>query len=357
MLSLPKIRVSQEMKRRIAWAVAIALFIGMLTFVDFTAPIEEAKRCAPSVLKTQWPRYIGCAISAHENLAAGLIGVAGALFAAWLAFTAVMKQIAAERNILAQQRRDEDERTQRRHASAKEVADVCILPAIRAAAVARAIIDRETIPNQLLSTAIDSAEERVEKAFKHLQAMLNTFGLLESVRDLAAEDRMHYLEIIGTLSNLISVYEHGSSGFKDRLRALLTGFDKLYDLLKKYDLDLAREFAGVSQVVNPPEWTASAMTDDEHADPPTERTTFHKEIAIEQHSRVWLGLERIKTEIKKNWPLITLLIISYFLSTIPAYFLSGWWSVLATVLSILFSTVVGYYAITRLITIEKIESS
>jgi hypothetical protein len=42
-------------------------------------------------------RWIGCAMAAHENLAGGLIGGAGALFAAWLAASAVREQIADER--------------------------------------------------------------------------------------------------------------------------------------------------------------------------------------------------------------------------------------------------------------------
>ena len=84
------------------------------------------------------------------------------------------------------------------------------------------------------------------------------------------------------------------------------------------------------------------------------RRTFHEEkIHIPIHSSVTVrsAIRRIRTEIKKNWRLITVLIICDVLSTIPAYFLSGWWSVLVTVLFILFSTVVGYFAITRMITI------
>lgn len=43
-------------------------------------------------------QWAGCAMAAHEGLAAGLIGAAGALFAAWLAFDAVQEQIAQERD-------------------------------------------------------------------------------------------------------------------------------------------------------------------------------------------------------------------------------------------------------------------
>jgi hypothetical protein len=44
-----------------------------------------------------FPKWIGCAMTAHENLAGGLIGTAGALFAGWLAWSAVREQIEMER--------------------------------------------------------------------------------------------------------------------------------------------------------------------------------------------------------------------------------------------------------------------
>jgi hypothetical protein len=43
-----------------------------------------------------FPRWFGCALAMHENLAGGLIGGAGALFAAWLAWQAIMRQISAQ---------------------------------------------------------------------------------------------------------------------------------------------------------------------------------------------------------------------------------------------------------------------
>jgi hypothetical protein len=63
------------------------------------------------------------------------------------------------------------------------------------------------------------------------------------------------------------------------------------------------------------------------------------------------GWSTTKEEIKKNWPLIAVLALCDLLSTVPAYFLSGFLSVAVTVFFILFSTIVGYYAITRVITI------
>jgi hypothetical protein len=45
----------------------------------------------------QFPKWFGCVLGDHDSLAAGLIGAAGALFAAWIAWTAVQRQINADR--------------------------------------------------------------------------------------------------------------------------------------------------------------------------------------------------------------------------------------------------------------------
>jgi hypothetical protein len=42
----------------------------------------------------QFPKLLSCLLSTRETLAAGLIGAGGAIFAAWLAWTAVQRQIA-----------------------------------------------------------------------------------------------------------------------------------------------------------------------------------------------------------------------------------------------------------------------
>jgi hypothetical protein len=89
-------------KRRVIWGTAIfvvlvAFVIGMLTFADSYALTEGTKRCAPGFWKSQWPMYFGCAMAAHEDLAAGLFGGAGALFAARLAFDAIQEQLGEER--------------------------------------------------------------------------------------------------------------------------------------------------------------------------------------------------------------------------------------------------------------------
>jgi hypothetical protein len=88
----------------------------------------------------------------------------------------------------------------------------------------------------------------------------------------------------------------------------------------------------------------------------TRRTVRHvSEIKMPVSVSLSITLQSTKEEIRKNWPLIVVLILGDLVSTTPAYFLSGWTSVAATLGFIVFSTIVGYYAITRVITttIEK----
>src|ERR1051326_6105754 len=72
-------------KRRPIWATVIiislrAIVLGVIVLADASALsiTEPAKRCAPSIWRSQWPVYLGCAVAAHENLSGGLFGAAGA---------------------------------------------------------------------------------------------------------------------------------------------------------------------------------------------------------------------------------------------------------------------------------------
>jgi hypothetical protein len=99
-------------RRRLCWALLVGVGLTVLTvvilaFVDATA-MEDAKRCAPSIWQSQWPKYIGCAAAAHEGLAGGLVGAAGALFAAWLAFDAIQEQFGQERERVRDEHRRQD---------------------------------------------------------------------------------------------------------------------------------------------------------------------------------------------------------------------------------------------------------
>ena len=60
---------------------------------------HDGKLCAPSIWKAQFPKWVGCMMAEHENLAGGLIGASGALFAGWLAWSAVREQINLEEGL------------------------------------------------------------------------------------------------------------------------------------------------------------------------------------------------------------------------------------------------------------------
>ena len=65
-------------------------------------------------------------------------------------------------------------------------------------------------------------------------------------------------------------------------------------------------------------------------------------------------MDSVKKELQKNWGLLVILIGCDVVSTVPAYFLSGWASVVVTVFFIFLSTFLGYLAITRVITITTV---
>jgi hypothetical protein len=88
--------------RRWITALVVAIFIalcvaGLLAFAHTFAPAKmangESTKCFDTILTSQSPKWLGCTMAAHENLAGGLLGAGGALFAAWLAYTATQLQI------------------------------------------------------------------------------------------------------------------------------------------------------------------------------------------------------------------------------------------------------------------------
>jgi DMSO/TMAO reductase YedYZ heme-binding membrane subunit len=54
-------------------------------------------------------------------------------------------------------------------------------------------------------------------------------------------------------------------------------------------------------------------------------------------------------EMGKSWPLIGLLVIVILFSGVPAYYLSGWWSVIVSWIFSGISAYVGYYALTKIL--------
>lgn len=242
-------------KRRVIWAVVIglvlmAIVVGILAFVDVTAMTEDAKRCAPTILQSQWPKYVGCTMAAHEGLAGGLIGAAGALFAAWLAFDAIQEQMAAEKELREREQVKEDERRRLQQAEAKEVGVMCITPAVHAAAAALAEIRRALLvqgndtkhPGDLVGTAV-----------KYVQSALDTFTVRESVRDLGLDDRLVYLAIVGTLATFVNTSTQPSPALTrtQRLQNQQHALMNIHTYLKAFDAELAGVYARDSQTTAP----------------------------------------------------------------------------------------------------------
>jgi len=83
------------------------------------------------------------------------------------------------------------------------------------------------------------------------------------------------------------------------------------------------------------------------------RTVHLEDVQIVSKATVSLELTIKNTivEMQRNWPLLVVLIGCNLFSMVPAYFLSGWWSVFVSFSFVLASSIVGYYAITRVVTV------
>jgi hypothetical protein len=171
-------------------ACLVMLFVALLGFAD-TWSVQPGTRCFETFATSQFPKWIGCAMAAHEGLAGGLIGAAGALFAAWLAFSTIQEQFAHER-----------ERRERGYEEAKQVAIVVLAQLVHAGSCALLAI------NQALAAAgvdVGQREQAVQLAITYLEGALNNFNVREVVRDLGVEDRMLYVAICSTLETVVDL--------------------------------------------------------------------------------------------------------------------------------------------------------
>jgi hypothetical protein len=78
---------------RRAYSVFILVWIsvfGVLLFANLWKPADKA--CA-----WKFPKILTCVLTNYENLAGGVIGAGGAIFAGWLAWLAVQQQLAEQR--------------------------------------------------------------------------------------------------------------------------------------------------------------------------------------------------------------------------------------------------------------------
>src|SRR5262249_23479090 len=88
-LSLIKAAMRSQFQKTISQSLVLIFGLWSFTFLVLAlAQLDSGSSCG-----WQFPKWFGCVLHAHENLAAGLIGAAGALFAAWIAWTAVQRQL------------------------------------------------------------------------------------------------------------------------------------------------------------------------------------------------------------------------------------------------------------------------
>jgi hypothetical protein len=92
------------------WRQAVLLAAILLAIVFLVLATADAGMATAGVERCplKFPKWFGCVLATHENLSGGLIGAAGALFAAWLAWQAIMKQISqAETQSESRRQREE----------------------------------------------------------------------------------------------------------------------------------------------------------------------------------------------------------------------------------------------------------
>jgi hypothetical protein len=245
--------MQSDTKGRVCWTIALGLVLifaalGIIVLVDASASAiaEATKRCAPSIWQSQWPIYLGCAIAAHDGLSGGLIGAVVVLVAATLAYSGVQEQIAAERDARELQQHEANERQRQGQLNAKRVAVICLTPPVRAAAALKIAMHRaiKVVPEQEERT-----DYEVKNTLTHLEQTLGVFTLVEAVRDLGVDDRARYLEIVQSLSTLLSIGRHGASkSGTDRYTVLQSALGKTFvELLERFEPQLALEMITVEQ--------------------------------------------------------------------------------------------------------------
>jgi hypothetical protein len=111
---LARVQLRPMSKRILIGAlIAIFVFVLILAFAHAYDPPGGQKPCfAGGFWHAQWPKWIGCAIAAHENLVGGLFGSAAALGAVLIALHKF--QVAEERREKLEERREKREQRRER---------------------------------------------------------------------------------------------------------------------------------------------------------------------------------------------------------------------------------------------------
>jgi hypothetical protein len=224
----------------------VALFAGLLGLVvlalafahvwDAALPNAAPRaKCFETFWSAQWPKWIGCAMAAHESLAAGLIGLWAAILAAWLAYSGAWLAYSGIQMQIEEERRKDV----LRQVQAKATAAIAITQVIYAAAAtlyavtqARKAQDQEDIAFW---------DDSIKRCVSSIDECLNHFAVSEAVRDLGGRDRPIYVGIVGQLSTFVTINRYPSEHV-DRATRLQRQYDalmKLRELLAAFDSELA----------------------------------------------------------------------------------------------------------------------
>jgi hypothetical protein len=223
-------------------AALLGVAVLILAFAhawDSMLPGSPRAKCFETFGTAQWPKWIGCAMAAHESLAAGLIGLWAAIFAAWLAYSGIKMQI------------DEDRRkTAIRQIAAKEAAVLAITQAVHAAAMTLyAVTQAQKAQDQQQIAHWDGL---IDKGAKFIEEGLNHFTVRELVRDLEIDDRLLYVTIIGRLNTFVTIHKRPAEHLNraTRLQNQHDALRKLQTFLAPFDSDLAAVYdrdGGIAQ--------------------------------------------------------------------------------------------------------------
>lgn len=164
-------------------AVCIIAFIYLVLTAAEVGLTTSSGNGLPQRCALQFPKWFGCVLTNHENLAGGLIGAGGTIFAAWLAWAALdVDRKAARYEQLARQR------------SAHYTALVMLRPLKGATIALKTELEREHKDDQRLLNAIRLFEPTVNE--------LPTWDVGES---LSGPNRMLFSLIVSSAKHLVTI--------------------------------------------------------------------------------------------------------------------------------------------------------
>lgn len=224
--------VARNYRRIVLFLALFGLAVLALAFAhawDSVLPYASPRaRCFETFWTAQWPKWIGCAMAAHESLAAGLIGLWAAIFAGWLAYSGIQMQIEEDR-----------EKVALNQIAAKQTAIAAIAQAIHAVAwTLYAVTQAQKAKNQ---QQIEHWDGSIDRGVSYIDECLNRFTVREAIRDLRMDDRVLYVAIVATLNTFVTINK-GPLEHLDRNKRLKNHCTTLMTLqvyLDKFDSDLA----------------------------------------------------------------------------------------------------------------------